>query len=718
VLLKPLDKHKEKRGIKFATCDIEAWDWTNFIVAGFYDGEKNFYKYFVTLKEFVEYTFDYCKKHKIKNLFAHFGGKYDFSFFLEELTFNDRFKVDSIIPRGSMILSFDVTTTDPKDKFTLTYRDSSALLPYGLASLGDAFGVDVQKDEMDFHNLKEAWENKDYTRKLRLSMMPNPENINESVQRYDIVYDDNGKLTKYFDKLEGKWHTKGLYNKGIVLEYLRKDCVSLYQVIQSFYQWPLVRMSGPSTTTASQAVKIWRLFLDRDIHSVTSDAVDNFIRDNCYYGGRTEVFRPMFDATYDLKENYLGFKGEALKIIKEQQGKKLYYVDVNSLYPTVMQSMDYPVKFSHAAFGKNGYFDNINKIGFWDVEVKVPKDMLIPPLPINHTFENGSRKLIFPTGTFRGKWSIYEIEYAKSLGVEVTKYHEGLIFVNGGKVFEKFITSLYDMRLEAKKKGDGVGDLNCKLIMNSCYGRLGLQTERSNLVIDDGSVGLKEHSMIDNKGKKVRLMERPVSLDKSFTNVAIPAMVTSYARVLMHKLGRKIGQEHIYYMDTDSYFIDKPWPSGDKLGELKLEYTCTSACFLLPKTYLNSGIEGENVDKKVTMKGFPKKKIQHFTAEDFFLALRGDLKRLKIKNERKFMSFKEAAKAGRFLGMKNDPKVKREIDEYREKMYYERTGKRKRFVKEVYEDSYREIKSQYDKRIVTNQGLTSKPIHLTNNKET
>lgn len=716
MILKPLDRSEPKRDIRFATMDLEAWKWINFIVAGFYDGQTNVYRYFSTLKEYVDFSYDFCRQNKIKNIFAHFGGKYDFNFLLKELTFSDKYSVDCIIPRGASILSFDVRLKGRKKSFSLTYRDSSALLPFGLASLGDAFGVPVLKSQMDFENIKEVWDNVDYSKKLRLTLMDDPNDDESSIERYEIEYDEHGKVKRYYDKKEKVWHEQ-LYNRAILLDYLQKDCISLYQVIEKFYDWPLVKDSGPSTTTASQAMKIWRMYLDTEIHSITSPKVDEFIRENCYFGGRTEIFRPLFDATYDLKKNEHKFSKEALSELKKQKGKKLYYLDVNSLYPTVMQQNDFPIRYKSVQMGEQGYLSTLSDFGFWDVEVEVP-DMKIPPLPINHTFKNGTKKLIFPIGNFRGKWSSYELEYAKSLGVKVKKYHMGYIFENGGKIFKKFIDELYAIRLEAKKNNDGVGNMNAKLIMNSCYGRLGLLTDRTNLVIDDGSLGLKFHSEIEINGRTVRFMEKAVSLDKSFTNVAIPAMVTSYARVLMHKLMLEVGEDHVYYTDTDSIFIDKPWESGDNLGELKLEYTCESACFLLPKTYVNDGIEGEKVVKKITMKGFPKKKIQGFTMNDFIHALRGDLERLKIRSEAKFATLKQAVRNGEFLMMTNDPETKRRIDERKEAEYFKLTGKRKKFVKDHYEESYRNIRSQYDKRIITKQGLTSKPIRLENNKET
>lgn len=716
MLLSPLEPNKKKKSFKFATMDIEAYEWIKFLVIGFYDGNnnRNHYKHFTDLKQYADYVYGYCNKYKIKTIFGHFAGKYDFNFLLKHYVFDKDYEVDCIIPRGSSILSFEVTHI--RENFTLVYRDSSALLPFGLASLCDAFKVEVVKDTMDFIHMKDAWDNKYYGKKLEQATMADPENPLYRVARYELEYDKKGKIVRYYDKFEKKQHEK-IYNREDILFYLEKDCISLWQVIDKFYAWPLVQKAGPSTTTASQAVKIWRLYLKDDIHSIEGDDVDSFIRQDCYYGGRTEVFRPFFDGNYNLRKNELKLSKENKEIIKKQKKKKLQYVDVNSLYPTVMRDFEFPSEFDGWAFGEENYKKLKKKIGFWEVEVEVA-DMIFPPLPLNHTFANGTKKLIFPVGTFRGKWSSYELEYAKKLGVKIKRVFRGAVFKSGGKMFQDFIVDLYNIRLQAKKNNDSVNDLNSKLIMNSCYGRLGLQTDRTNLVLDDGSDGLTVHSEITNdEGETIRFMERAVSLDKSFTNVAISAMVTSYARVLMHKLGMKIGPENLYYMDTDSFFTDQKCETGPALGQLKLEYEMDSACFLLPKTYINDGITGEKFTKKLTMKGFDRKKITHFTIEDFKHALRGDMERLSIKQEPKFATLKTALRHGEFLMMNFDPETKKKIDAKKEAEYRDKTGKFKKFQKDSYPMSERKIKSRYDKRVITNQGLMSRPIKLVNGKE-
>lgn len=736
--LRPIKGDRKRiKNVYFATTDIEVYEWTNFLCIGFYDGHSKKYKWFSSLAKYTEWVFEYCAMNEIKNIFAHFGGKFDFNFLLREFCFNEKYIVEDIIPRGSGLLCFtlrqsnpDFVDVDGKD-FAITFRDSSALLPNALGSLTKAFKVKTQKGDMCFDFTKEIWENKNYIKKLF-----NSDKIKE------IFYD--GKRIKKFkaglDKNKityTKFATNTTYrhyNRNDLLMYLEDDCVSLWQVLSVFYSWDLVEKAGACFTTASQAVKIWQTFIKEPISSL-GRSMDAFCREG-YYGGRTEVFSPIFDSTYDIKNNPQGFDKEQLAILKKQAGKDLHYLDINSLYPTVMRDNDFPTKCLGWIFGE--HYDP-NALGIWDCEVDVPKSIHFPPLPTKHVFKDKTEKLIFPTGKFRGVWCTPELEYAKTLGVKITKIHKGVHFQNGGKIFKDFIINLYDRRLKAKKVGDTVNDLLTKLIMNSCYGRLGLNIERENLVIDTGQAGLKIHSRIVKNGKEVRFMKNDIELDNAFTNVAISFFVTAYARILMHRdCYSKCKPHELFYTDTDSIFSTKKFKTGTALGELKLEYNCKSACFLLPKTYVNEGIhggdDGDKFDKKLTMKGFDKKKIQHFSYDDFISFMRGDAKRLKIIQAPKFATLRTALQKGEFVCMNFDPETNKKVDKKKMIMLKKKlkeidnledlTAKEKskektkikarirNLEKKEYNVSERSIRSKYEKRNLIKGGFQTTPIHL------
>jgi hypothetical protein len=584
--------HSLKRSEPFYVCDIEAHKWIDFKVIGLY-GPDNDYKYFLNLGDFFRYLVsDEIPKKKI---FAHFGGIYDFMFLLNWLVLENKegqFEVGDIIPRGSGILFFDVVYTDVvkgedgidrKVKTVLKFCDSSAMLPFGLESLTKSFEVKHIKGKFDF----EKWD---------------------------------GKVTKE------------------LLRYLESDCKGLYEVIKKYYNWPLIKRAGPSPTIASQAMRVFRTFMKKEIHPLRRER-DEFTR-MAYFGGRTEVFKPYF----------------------EEKGKTLKTYDVNSLYPSVMLKYDYPIKATDRTYSFSD-----KGLGIFHVDVEVP-EMYIPPLgsvidvPSEYEYYLKGNvkkvkklltpKFVFPTGTFTGHWTNKELVYAMSKGVKIKKVHYGIMFENGGKIFEDYISRLYEMRLEAIKKGDGVTNIICKLLMNSLYGKFGMNNDRENLSFDPSDFDSASiHTVFENGSNKVPLFKSPVFLN-GFTNPAVSCFVTSYSRIDMGGHFDKCGED-IYYTDTDSLFTGKNLKGGDELGQLKLEYESKRAAFLLPKTYAVEQISGgtNELVKKVAMKGFDRKITQNFTIEDFQNALEGEVGALKATNPAKMARFKTALRKKGFLSM-------------------------------------------------------------------
>jgi len=487
---------------------------------------------------------NFIKTKPDQNVFAHFGGKFDLLFIFEELLKHD-VKISNIIPRGSSILGLEFTYKQNK----VNLRDSAALLPFSLKSLAENFGAQTQKKEWDHSK------------------------------------------------------TKG-YSKELS-EYLKADCLALYQCIEKFYDWPLIKASGPAYTTASQAMKVFRTFLKEPIQSFTNNMAEDMRP--AYLGGRTEIFKPFY------------------------QGGKLYEYDVNSLYPYVMVANAYPIDRGYDTFTRRR-----DCLGVFRARVVVPSDLHIPCLGIVR-----DNKYIFPSGEFEGQWCGVELDYAESLGYKI-QILDGTEFKTKKLIFKEYVEALYNIRETSPK--NSVSNVLAKLLMNSLYGRFGMNMQRENIGFELKE-GVDEWRTVKIKNKNVLLFREPVTLN-SFNHVGIAAHVTAYARIHMHKLMMKHPHE-MYYTDTDSLFTTAEMPTGKALGELKLEHTYDSACFLLPKTYIATSA----TKKKIAMKGFDRKKIQDFTFEDFTRAFEGDLKRLKTESEPKFASIKTALAQNKLVTM-------------------------------------------------------------------
>lgn len=579
--LKPINPDDLKSAKPFFVIDLETANWTKFIVGGFFDGKT--FRHFVRWPTFLR---DVFTSHSGWDCFAHFGGKFDYLFLLEsllrEIQKGEPYIIGEIIPRGSGIFCFDVTYEGDKK---ITFYDSSALLPFSLKRITENFGVAHGKKEIDY-----------------------------------------SKITKVTPQL---------------LEYLEYDCRGLYESLEKFFGWPLIKSCGRSFSLASQSLRVLRSYIKRPIAAL-SPAVDAEIRRG-YFGGRVEIFRLVHAGN-------------------EKQTLKCY--DVNSLYPTVMRANDFPNAFRY----ETDSFEN--KPGFWECVVTAPYSH-IPALGIVH-----KKKYIFPTGKYRALLSTPEVDYVRSLGYSVS-IERGFVFSNGGNIFREFVDSLYEIRENSRR--DSVDNTIAKLLLNSCYGRFGLNSKKEQLVFDNGDSGLKfpggEEIILKVAGKDYRLMSKGVTIE-TFSNVAIAGYVTALARIHMHRILVSCGED-AYYTDTDSIFTTRTLPTGEGLGQLKLEYECDSACFVLPKTYI--------AGPKIVMKGFDKKKISKFTYDDFFNHLQGDLGVLEITQDAKFATFKTAVRKGKLVTMLPSSK--------------------------------RRVRSLYDKRIVQTDGsYKTKPIEVTLNE--
>lgn len=564
--LYPITKPQDQ--LKYGVYDIETNDWINHIVSGYYDEETGF-KHFKTVKEFIEFSLT----TKVDVIFAHFGGKYDFLFLIDELVKSYKDAELLIIPRASLILNMDITIGDKK----LSFWDSSAILPFKLDTITKTFNTEVKKKKINYETITEI--------------------------------------------------TKEL------LEYLEADCVGLHQAIKKLWSWDFIKNSGASLTVASQAVKIFRSMLDVPLFALDKK-LDVEIRTS-YFGGRTEIFKPFYN----------------------NDKKPLNCYDVNSLYPSVMLDNEYPVRFKYYT-GK--YLKDA--CGFYDVTVTCP-NIYYPLLGYKHV---KTHKLIFPTGTFRGVYSIPELNKAIKLGYKIDKIHEGFIFEGKTGLFNDYVNQLYNKRLYSEK--GSIDNVLSKLFMNSLYGKFGMNLTKENIVFDDGSEELTPYIQYKN----IKLAKKDVELE-SFNNVAIASYVTSYARLQLYKWIEKA--KNVYYCDTDSIFTPNEVESSSKIGDVKLEYQTNYACFLLPKTYIT--------DKSLKLKGFDKE-INHFSLEDFEHALKGEMMLQESKTGKGIKSFKQAIKSGVIL-QKVESQIKR-------------------------------IKSTYDKRIITiNDDLNlwdTKPIKL------
>lgn len=349
-----------------------------------------------------------------------------------------------------------------------------------------------------------------------------------------------------------------------------------------------------------------------------------------YYGGRVEVWK----------------RGKAREPV--------FGVDINSMYPYVMQTKLYPSRLvSHRKRETVSGLASLLQQGYGviaNVTIKTTENAY----PLRY-----KGKLIFPIGTFRTTISTPEIEYALEHG-HIVDVHEVAVY-QMLPLFKDFVTNFYSRREAAKKRGDRVYDLLYKLVLNSLYGKFGqLKREWVQVGTCDKNTVETEEIIDISSGTPIRMrfrrfggkiyMEEHIEDVAYNSAIAIAAHVTAYARMLLWSYIQTAGIEHHYYNDTDSLYVDSTGLENlrragvlhpTKLGYLALEKTPESATFWGPKHYQ---LDGDRI-----LKGVPADAIQ--LAERMFEMLQ-------------WPTFKSAMNNGNIQGFANRRVIKTISPEY------------------------------------------------------
>ena len=407
--------------------------------------------------------------------------------------------------------------------------------------------------------------------------------------------------------------------KKTLIDYLKQDILLLGGVMQKAQEiyWKLFKVDIESKITISSlALYIYRLkYYDASNCPIyiPNKNEDSFIR-RAYYGGHTDSYKPY--------------------------GENLYYYDVNSLYPFVM--MEFPMPGGEPVWNSNLNDKDLDSIfGFIEAYVVCPKTIKKPFLP----YRDKNNTLIFPTGEFVGVFYSEELKYAKSIGYTVIPI-SGYLFEKMEKSpFREFVSSLYESRLEAKKEGNDAFAYVYKILMNSLYGRFGINPKSTTTdVVDEERqkelMRLNEFifSYLLTDNTYVVSYHSNTGTDLDYWNppknsaVQLAAAITASARIYMYPY---ISREDCYYTDTDSVVLGMPLPesvlSSSIIGKFKLEDRIVKGFFLAPKAYYYSTLDEREVLK---FKG-PAKKLVN---KEWFIEQYKDphRKKLQVKDHANF----------------------------------------------------------------------------------
>lgn len=441
--------------------------------------------------------------------FAHNGANFDFKYFIVEPDC-----IEWLIANGYSIEviggSIPKALAFKKGKKTILFCDSVKLMNNSLADLCQSLHVETSKGHINF-----------------------------DVENFDS---------------KNRLH----------LEYLKKDVISLWQVVD-IYRNTMINSYGVDIkcTASSTSFNAFRRTLQGDIYRHSKD-VNMFCR-QAYFGARTECF---FQGEKDILNVY----------------------DVNSLYAHIM----FECGGVHRPFYTDKFEEGLP--GFYRVEAKVPEHFKFGPLPVRF------QGTIFPVGNFATYASNVEIELALEMGAEI-RVLDGYAFEEHDKnIFKPYIQKCMDLRMLDYKGAMGTV---AKYNQNNLYGFFGMNPDRESIIFSKENPGDNYCPVIDqNTGEDLEnLWSGTISTECSNVIPAYAAWITANARVLL--LRAMLKEENIgnvvYYCDTDSMFLDDDSrPACDvglKYGQWKHENNASDYKGISAKSYMYTNSEGKDVMK-------------------------------------------------------------------------------------------------------------------------
>jgi DNA polymerase type B, organellar and viral len=552
---------------KFLTLDIETYIQDGVLIPfciSIYDGTEisNFWLTdFNNVEELVISALKSLLRRKYNgwNVYIHNMAKFDIIFLFKYLS-----QIANIYPliHNDRIISIMIQYGDKKKQYKLKFRDSYLILLNSLSDLCKSFQVDTPKLSFPI-------------------FFVNENNLNYEGEVPDQKFFNKIKKSiwlEYFNSYSGSWN---LRNEAI--KYCNIDCISLHQVISKFNEliFKLFELNIHNfQTLPSLAFAIFRsqFMGDENIPKLSGKISEN-IRQG-YTGGAVDMYIP--------------------------KGKNIYCYDVNSLYPSQMQSKDMPVG---QIFNFEGDITLIDPkaFGFFYCKITAPDNIKHPILQKHVKTGNGIRT-ISPIGTWEGMLFSEEINNAKRFGYEF-EILWGYTFERSN-IFKNYVDFLYNLRLQYDKSNP----LNfiAKILLNSLYGRFGMNDNFEDInVIHKNFYNDFENKFIDQITEKIEVDDYFIVFTKASegliedqsehnVSVGIASAITSYSRIHMSQF-KNNPDINLYYTDTDSIYtdsnIDKSLINNKVLGKLKLENVCEKAIFLSPKLYALLTESGQFIHK-------------------------------------------------------------------------------------------------------------------------
>lgn len=305
-------------------------------------------------------------------------------------------------------------------------------------------------------------------------------------------------------------------NIELITDYLRSDCVYLYEIVKSYRD-----EYGSDLTQASGAMKTYQKMRGDKVPR-HKDASTFALFKNYYHGGRVQCFK-----TGVIDDRFNVF-------------------DINSAYPFAM-TYRHPYGLGFV-FGDRELPFTDNERVFYRLECVSHGAFPYRAKP--------TAGLSFPSDGEVREYYITDWEYWTAKNAKLITKIKIIECVKFSETtdFSEYVYEFYNGRIKAKAEGDKEKDLLYKLRLNSLYGKFGSDYRKyENFFILPGDMEVDGWDKVGEFGATNVLFSSPLADDEmNFYNVATAASITGFVRAYLLAAMVNVGFENMLYCDTDS----------------------------------------------------------------------------------------------------------------------------------------------------------------------
>lgn len=274
-----------------------------------------------------------------------------------------------------------------------------------------------------------------------------------------------------------------------------------------------------------------------------------------------------------IKSWLSAYHGGRFEIMKRGKLKDVHEYDLSSAYACEMSRMKMLSKEARCI--KVFSEDFTCEYGCYNVDIEIPKDIYIAPLPYYSAKRN---QLEFPVGKFKNYWiDKVELEYLAKLGFDYKIHHGFEIFDPDARYdLRDIMVSAYKKKEYYKKLGDDIKANTYKTICNASYGKC-IQTIQEKTFEE-----INDPELINTLAKnEIFFVDDKMYMGVGGTSFRVGNMfspyyasyITSKIRVKLLKTLDDFYDTTIHAFHTDSVISSKKLRTGIGLGEWELKKT-------------------------------------------------------------------------------------------------------------------------------------------------